>query len=131
MVHQATRSRNNDMRLLSKRNRLRNHIQTSHNDSASQRNQRSQRLKGLTDLGRQLAGRGENEAEQRLRLVEESLENGEGESSSLSTTGLCEADNVATLESDGDGLFLDRGRVLVIEGLAGFAESVVDTLGPY
>jgi hypothetical protein len=85
----------------------------------------------LTDLGRQLAGRGEDETEQRLRLVEESLENGEGESGSLSTTGLCEADNVATLESDGDGLFLDRGRVLVIKGLAGFAESVVDTLGQY
>lgn len=117
------------MRLLSKRNRLRNHIQTSNNHGASQRNQRTQRLKGLTDLGCQFSGWGEDEAEQRLRLVEESLENGEGEGGCLSTTGFCQADNVATLESDGDGLFLDRGRVLVIEGLAGFAESVIDTLG--
>jgi hypothetical protein len=82
----------------------------------------------LADLGCQFTCRGEDETEQRLRLVEKSLEDGKSKGSCLSTTCFGETDNVTAFESDGDGLFLDGRGVLVVELFASFAESVDNTL---
>lgn len=82
----------------------------------------------MANLGRQLSRRGENETEEGLRLVEESLEHGERKRGRLSTASFCQTDNVAALEGNRDRLFLDRGRVLVVEGLAGFAQGIDNSL---
>jgi hypothetical protein len=102
MVHETTRCRNDDVRLLSKRNSLGNHIQTSDNYSASQRNERSESFESLTNLCCQFTGRGEDETEQRLRLVEKSLEDRQGKGGGLSTTSFGETDDVAALEGNRD-----------------------------
>ena len=56
------------------------------------------------------------------------MKHGQREGGRLSGTGLCEADDVAAAEGEGDGLRLDGGRVGVAEGRAGFAQRVDDAL---
>jgi hypothetical protein len=75
----------------------------------------------LSNLGCQFTSRGEDEAEQRLRLVEKGLENRQSKGSCLSTTCLSEADDISALEGDGNRLFLNGRGVLVVELFAGFA----------
>jgi hypothetical protein len=114
--------------LLRQGNGLRHHVETSHDHGASQRYQGTERLESLADLRSKLSGRGKDKSKDRLRFLQKRLEDGQGESSRLSATRLGEADNIAALESDGDGLFLDRGRVFVVEGVASFTQRIYDAL---
>lgn len=116
------------MRLLGQRNGLLHHIQTTQNQGTPKRNQGAERLEGLRNLGRQFSCRGQDEGEQRLRLVEEGLKDREGERSSFSATSLSDTDNISVLEGERDSLLLDGSWLLVSEPLAGVAEGVDDAL---
>lgn len=70
---------------------------------------------------RQFSSRGEDEAEQWLRFVEESLQDRKRKCSRLSATSFGETNNITILQGDGDGLFLDGGREFVVERFTGFA----------
>ena len=56
------------------------------------------------------------------------MQHGESECSGFAATSLGEANDVAAFEGFGDGLFLDGGRVGVVEGGACLAEGIDDAL---
>jgi hypothetical protein len=109
------------VRLLAQGDGLRDHVQTSHDDGATQRDEGAESLKRLSDLSGKFSRGRQDESEQRLGLLEEGLQDREGKGGSLSATCLGEANDVAALEGDGDGFGLDGRGTLVVEGLAGFA----------
>ena len=77
-----------------------------------------QATEGDLDLGRELAGRREDEgAGSPRRLLQQSLQDRQEERGRLPGPGLRGADDVATGEDRGDRLFLDRGGSLVAEGV--------------
>ncbi|KAJ6445392.1 DNA-directed RNA polymerases I, II, and III subunit RPABC4 [Purpureocillium lavendulum] len=102
VVDEAARGGNDDVRLLAKGDGLGDHVEAAHDDSAPERYHGPEGFKGLSNLGRQLARRGQDEAEQRLRLVEKRLQHGQGKGGRLSAARLGEADDVAVLEGDGN-----------------------------
>ncbi len=129
MIQQPTRRGNHHMGLLAQRNRLLHHVQATQNQSTSERDQGPEGLKRLRDLGRQFSRRGQHQGEEGLGLVEEGLEDREGECGRFTATGLCNADNVAVLQGEGDGLLLNGRRFLVAKLVAGVAKGVDDALG--
>src|SRR5207247_6774959 len=77
-----------------------------------------QASEGDLDLGRELAGRREDEgAGSPRRLLQQSLQDRQQERGRLAGPGLRGTDDVATGEDRGDRLFLDRGGSLVAEGV--------------
>lgn len=56
------------------------------------------------------------------------MKHGQREGGRFSGTCLCEADDVAAAEGEGDGLRLNGGWVGVAKGSAGFAQRVDDAL---
>src|SRR5205807_405622 len=77
-----------------------------------------QATEGDLDLGRELAGRREDEgAGSPRRLLQQSLQDRQEERGRLPGPGLRGADDVATGEDRGDRLFLNRRRSLVAEGV--------------
>lgn len=128
MVDETARCGDNDVRLLSESNGLGNHVETADNDGAAQRDHGTEGLEGLADLRSQFTRGGEDEAKERLGLVEKSLQHGKGKGGCFTTTSLGKTNDVAVLEGDGDGLGLDGGRAFVVEGFACFAEGVNDSL---
>ena len=129
MVQQPAGRRNDHVRLLAERDGLLHHVQTAQNQSAPEGNQGPEGLERLGDLGGKFSGRGQDEGEQRLGLVEQGLEDRQGKGGGFAAARLCNADYVAVLQGKGDSLLLDGRRPLVSELVAGVAEGVDDALG--
>ena len=116
------------MRLLAERNGLRHHVQASDDDGTAEGDEGAEGLECLADLRCQFASGSQDEAEERLRLVEQRLQHGQRKRRRLSATSLGQTDDITPLQSDGDGLFLDRRRKLVVERLARLAKCIDDSL---
>src|SRR5438132_11117487 len=83
---------------------------------------------GDFDLGRELAGRREDEgASVARRLFQESMQDWQEESRGLARTGLRGPDHVASRQDGGNRLLLDRCRSLVSEAVDGSEEDRVET----
>jgi hypothetical protein len=102
VVQKPTGRRNHYVGLLSKSNGLLYHVQTTQYQSASERNQRAERLESLRNLRRQFSRGRQHQGEQGLRFVEQGLENGKGKGSRLSATRFRDTDNVTILEGQWD-----------------------------
>lgn len=129
VIQQPTRRGNHHMGLLAQRNSLLHHIQATQDQSTSERDQGPEGLERLRDLGRQFSRRGQHQGEEGLGLVEEGLEDRERKGGRFTATSLCDSDNVAVLQGEGDRLLLDSGRFLVAKLVAGVAKGIDDTLG--
>lgn len=118
------------MRLLTQGNGLLHHVHATQHQCATKRDQGPECLKRLCNLCSKFSCRGQHKGEQGLGLLEEGLENGEGEGCSFTATSLCKTDDIAVLQRKGDGLGLNGSWVLVSKLLAGVAEGVDNTLVP-
>src|SRR5207245_2362288 len=79
------------------------------------------------DLGRELAGRREDEGARPARgLLHESLQDRQKKRSGLPRSGLGRANDVATRQDGGDRLLLDRGGSFVAEAVDGSKEDRVE-----
>src|SRR2546421_10052421 len=83
---------------------------------------------GDFDLGREVAGRREDEGPGvARRLFQESMQDWQEESRGLARTGLRGPDHVASRQDGGNRLLLDRCRSLVSEAVDGSEEDRVET----
>ena len=128
VVQETARSSHHNMRLLAKCDSLLHHIQTTEDQGTPERDQGAKCFEGLGDLRRKFSCGCQDQREQRLRLVEKRLENWEGKCRSLAATGFGNANYVAVLKREGNGLLLDGRGPLVPEPVAGVAERVDDAL---
>ena len=128
MVQQSAGRRDDNVGFLSQSNCLLNHIQATEEERAPQRYERAEGFERGGDLGGQFSCRREDEGEQGLGLVEESLEDWEREGGSFSGSRLGNTDDVAVLKSERDCFGLDGCWLLVSEPVASFAKRIDDAL---
>jgi len=107
---------------LGERDRLGHHVHAADYDGALDADGGAQGLELLADLVGELAGGSEDEGEDALWVVEEGLDDGQGEGAGLAGAGLGDADDVTAFEGYGKGLALDRRGPGPLELLAGIAE---------
>lgn len=84
MIQQSPGRRYDDVRLLRQHQSLRHHVHAAHNNGALHSDAGAQRLKLLGDLEGQLAGGGEDQGEIALGVLQEGLEDRQGEGGGFS-----------------------------------------------
>lgn len=124
MVEQTARGGDDDMGFLIEGDGLGHHVHSAHDDGTADGDEGAQRFELLGNLIGQLARRGEHEAKQRLRAVEEFLEDGEGKGGGFAGSRFCQSDYVFSRQRDGNRLALDGGRCGEAERCARLAEGV-------
>ena len=129
MVEQTTRRRNDDIRTFFNLIDLFTVADTTVDEAALWRAIFTVRGKLILDLSSELASGAKHEATRRraLLVASESMQDGQRVGSSLASTGLRRADNIAALKNMGNRSRLNRSRLFKAEFVDRFKDRLIES----